>query len=173
VALHGGVVQAHSDGPGKGSEFVVRLPVVAPPAPPPSVSGDFEPTPSYRVLIVDDNVDAATTLAMMFGVWKHDVQVVHDGQSALEAAERYQPDIVLLDIGLPGKNGYEVAQELRRRPAFDQTLLAAITGYGQEEDRRQSEAAGFDRHLVKPVEARFLRELLSHPKLYREPSGTK
>jgi CheY-like chemotaxis protein len=91
----------------------------------------------------------------------------------LDLADRYQPDLVLLDIGLPGKNGYEVAQELRRRPAFEQTLLAAITGYGQQEDRRQSDAAGFDRHLVKPVEARFLQELLTHPKLSRVTSSTK
>ena len=173
VALHGGDVQAYSDGPGKGSEFVVRLPVAAPPHPLPSASGNFGPTPSYRVLIVDDNVDAATTLAMMFRVWKHNVEVVHDGQSALEMADRYQPDIVLLDIGLPGKNGYEVAEELRRRPAFEQTLIAAITGYGQDEDRRQSDAAGFDQHLVKPVEIRFLRELLTHSKLSRETSGAK
>jgi two-component system CheB/CheR fusion protein len=173
VTLHGGTVQAFSDGPGKGSEFVVRLPLAAQPAPPPSTSGEFEPTPSYRVLIVDDNVDAATTLAMMFRFWKHEVEVVHDGQAALDIAERYQPDIILLDIGLPGKNGYEVAHALRRRPAFEQSLLVAITGYGQEEDRRQSEAAGFDRHLVKPVEARFLRELLNHPKLSREISSAK
>jgi CheY-like chemotaxis protein/two-component sensor histidine kinase len=170
VNLHGGVVQAHSDGPGKGSEFVVKLPIAAPPPEPPSEPGEFEATPSYRILIVDDNVDAATTLSMMFEFWKHEVRVVHDGQAALDMADSYQPDLVLLDIGLPGKNGYEVAQELRHRPAFEQTLLVAITGYGQADDRRASEDAGFDRHLVKPVEIRFLHELLMHPKLGREAS---
>lgn len=161
VDLHHGTVEAHSAGPGRGSEFVVRMPLAEAPAE--TEPGDTVPQPGgpYRVLIVDDNLDAATTLAMMFGSWKHTVEVAHDGLTGLEKARRMRPDILLLDIGLPGIDGYEVARRLRSEPAFDGMLLVAITGYGQEDDRRRSQQAGVDLHLVKPVDARMLKKLVT------------
>lgn len=169
VERHGGTIEARSEGPGKGSEFIVRLPLLS------RVPGSErrpgrhgEPraeveTPHHRVLVVDDNVDAARTLSEIATLWHHDVHVAHNGVEALEAAKTYHPDVVLLDIGLPGMSGYQVAQELRRQPEFAQTMLIAITGYGQEEDRRRSREAGFNHHLVKPVTPDALYELLSVP----------
>ena len=165
VTLHGGTVMAFSEGPGRGSEFSVRLPVAE--APPPSAAQPVRvpAAVSRRILVVDDNIDGATTLAMMFQMWKHQVEVAHDGVGVLDLARQFRPELILLDIGLPGQDGYEVARQLRSDAEFAETLLVAITGYGQEDDRRRSDEAGFDLHLVKPVEARFLRELLAHPKL--------
>jgi two-component system CheB/CheR fusion protein len=120
------------------------------------------PCPSRRVLVVDDNVDAAESLAMVLRVGGHEVCTAHDGLAALNAAEQFQPEVVLLDIGLPKVDGYEVARRLRERAGSEQVLLVAVTGYGQEEDRRRAEEAGFDAHLVKPADPFALHRLLAH-----------
>lgn len=163
VEMHGGQVRASSAGLGCGSEFEVRLPVGDAPAPAPSCANDV-PAPGSsprRVLVVDDNRDAAETLAMLLQTTGHDVHVTYDGASALELASDVQPDVVLLDIGLPRMDGYEVARRLRRLPGLDKMILIALTGYGQEEDRRRSRVAGFDSHLVKPVDLNTLQALVS------------
>jgi CheY-like chemotaxis protein len=116
-----------------------------------------------RVLIVDDSVDSAESLAMWLRLMEHDVRTVHHGAAALEAAIRFRPDVVLLDIGLPGMSGYEVARQLRARPETKHALLVALTGFGAPEDRRRSEAAGFDHHLVKPIDPDALAELIAGP----------
>jgi signal transduction histidine kinase len=166
VELHGGSVQAHSAGPGQGSEFVVRLPTVtAGPARPPSGNGVHEPgNPGRccRILIVDDNVDSAESLGLLLSVKGHDVRTVHDGATALTAARTFLPEVILLDIGLPRMDGYEVARRLRQEPGLEGVLLVALTGYGQEEDRRRSLEAGFNHHFVKPVDTQALEELFAH-----------
>jgi CheY-like chemotaxis protein len=154
--MHGGRVEASSGGPGKGSEFVLRLPVAAAPEDT-RVSQRPSRAPvraarRSRVLVVDDNVDAATSLALLLKLDGHDVALAHDGPAALVAARTFNPKVILLDIGLPGMSGYEVARELRRDPAFSETTLIALTGYGQAEDRRRSKTAGFDHHLTKPID---------------------
>ena len=116
-----------------------------------------------RILVVDDNVGTAKVLSLLLAkLGSHDVRMVHDGQSVLEAAKEHRPEIVLLDIGLPHVNGYEVAKRLRQQPEFQDTLLIALTGYGTEEDRRRSASVGFDRHLVKPPSLDDLRQVLAH-----------
>jgi PAS domain S-box-containing protein len=154
VELHGGMVEATST-VGQGSEFVVRLPVVLPPerqsVPPPAEEAE-QPRPSLRVLVVDDNVDTVTTLAMLVRESGYDVRTAYDGSTVLEAALDYRPNVVLLDIGLPGMNGYEVAKQIRQQPALKNLVLVAMTGYGQESDRKSSHDAGFDHHLVKPAD---------------------
>jgi PAS domain S-box-containing protein len=154
VEMHGGTVEA-SSALGQGSEFVVRLPVVPVPEPQPSLppAEKAEPSgPSLRVLVVDDNVDTVTTLAMLVQESGHDVRTAYDGPAVLEAALDYRPDVVLLDIGLPGLNGFEVARQIRQQPALRDAVLVALTGYGREADRRRSQEAGFDHHLVKPAD---------------------
>jgi PAS domain S-box-containing protein len=164
VEMHGGSVSAHSEGPGRGSEFVVRLPALEV-APRPPEQREGAPSPraaaARRVLVVDDNVDAADSVAMLLRFWGHDVRLAYNGPQALEVAGRFQPELVVLDIGLPGMNGYEVARRLRQQPRFRKTVLAALTGYGQEEDRRRSADAGFDRHMTKPVDPEELRQLVA------------
>jgi PAS domain S-box-containing protein len=170
VEMHGGSVDAHSDGPGKGSEFVVRLPALSPKEKAGGVrpqDGSRKPvgaTPQRRILVVDDNVDAAESLAILLRIEGHDVRVAHDGPAALEAVEADPPDLVFLDIGMPVMNGYDVAQRLRQRPGLEHLLLVAMTGWGQEEDRRRSHEAGFDHHLVKPADPEALRHLVAHPR---------
>jgi PAS domain S-box-containing protein len=167
VELHGGTITALSEGPGKGSEFVVRLPsppgTPAGPAAPEARDRGAEPGLSRRrILVVDDNVDGAVSLARLLELLHgHEVQVAHDGPSALEVADRFRPEVVLLDIGLPGMDGHEVARRLRARPEFGRTPLVALTGWGQESDRRRSREAGFDHHLVKPVDLDALSGLLA------------
>src|SRR5205823_1626020 len=116
---------------------------------------------SLRVLVVDDNEDAAASLALLLGLWGHQAKVAHEGRTALAVAEEQHPDAVLLDIGLPGMDGYQVARRLRQLPGLEKTLLVAMTGYGQEEDRRRSYEVGFQHHLVKPVDPMQVRELLA------------
>jgi two-component system CheB/CheR fusion protein len=118
-------------------------------------------TQHCRVLVVDDNVDAAQSLAMLLRLSGQDVRVEHNGPAALQAADEYRPMLVLLDIGLPGMSGYEVAALLRQRPNLDGMTLVAVTGYGQEDDRRRSREVGFDHHLVKPVEPEALQAILA------------
>jgi PAS domain S-box-containing protein len=167
VEMHGGTVTAHSEGPGKGSEFIVRLPALAQQQPIPGVRAAGQegepvgPAPQRRILVVDDNVDAAESLALLLRLEGHDVRVAHDGPAALAAVEADPPDLAFLDIGMPVMNGYEVAQRLRQRPGSENLVLAAMTGWGQEEDRRRSREAGFDHHLIKPVEPEALHKLLA------------
>jgi signal transduction histidine kinase/CheY-like chemotaxis protein len=163
--MHGGTVEAHSPGLGQGSEFVVHLPVRAaaalPEPPPPRETSPFTPARPVRVLVVEDNLDAAESLATLLRLWGHEVRVVHDGLDALDEARAYRPEVVLLDIGLPGLDGYQVAERLRSEVGLDHALLVAMTGYGQPEDRRRSREAGIHHHFVKPVEPFVLRNLLA------------
>ena len=163
VDLHGGTVEVYSV-LGQGSEFVVRLPVVltALPSSTPRPT-DMAPPPGAgcRVLVVDDNKDAAVMLAMLLEASGHDVRMVHDGPAALKATIDDRPDVVLLDIGLPGLDGFEVAKRIRRQPMLEHIVLVALTGYGQESDRERSRAAGFDHHLVKPADFEKVRDILA------------
>ena len=167
VEMHGGSIQAWSPGPGMGSLFVIRLPLAAVEPPPAELEAGPRAAPGVaaaeggrRVLVVDDNLDAANSLAELLNIWGQRVRVAHDGPSAVEAALEFLPDVVLLDIGLPGMNGYEVARRLRQEERLRGTLLVAVTGYGQEEDRREAFSAGFDHHFTKPVSAERLLRLL-------------
>jgi len=195
VEQHGGTVSARSEGPGRGTEITVRLPVlqvaragpargtedaetsavaattpIAPTSAIPitaEVAGgrtmtDAPPPPALRrVLIVDDNVDAAESVAMLLQTANHDVRVAHDGLAALSIAREFAPDVVLLDIGLPRMDGYAVARALRAEPSLNGVRLIALSGYGQDDDRRRSQEAGFDHHLVKPVEPAALETLIA------------
>jgi signal transduction histidine kinase/DNA-binding response OmpR family regulator len=166
VELHGGTVEAHSVGAGHGSEFVVRLPALAerPELPEHSSgAGGEEAGKPVRVLLVDDNVDAAESLATLLRLQSHEVRLAHEGLTAVKTAESFRPDVVLLDIGLPGMDGYEVAHRLRAETGLNETLLVALTGYGQEDYRRRSRAAGIDVHMVKPVDLEALYTLLARP----------
>jgi signal transduction histidine kinase/ActR/RegA family two-component response regulator len=165
VEKHGGRVEAHSEGPGQGSEFVVRLPALAGrpsrPAAPNKATRLATLIPKRRILVVDDNADAAESLALLLRMEPHEVEVAHDGPAALAAVDADPPDLIFLDIGMPVMNGYEVAQRLRQRPGLEKVQLVAMTGWGQEEDRRRSQEAGFDHHLIKPAEPSALRRLLA------------
>jgi CheY-like chemotaxis protein len=168
VEMHGGTAEAHSDGPGHGSEFVVRLPVVVEPAAgaahePATLSPAEGGTRPRRFLIVDDNVDSAVSLEILLQRVGHDTQIAHDGLEAVEAAGKFRPDVVLLDIGLPRLNGYDACRRIREQPWGRSMVLVAVTGWGRDEDRQTSEAAGFDHHIVKPVDYRALLELLGSP----------
>ena len=118
-----------------------------------------------RVFVVEDNLDAASTLVDLLRIWGYEAEAVHDGLVAVELAATFRPDVVLLDIGLPGIDGYEVARRLRGKPDLAHPLIIAVTGYGQESDRKQAREAGFDHHLVKPVDLEALRRLLSQAPL--------
>ena len=162
VELHGGAVAAHSAGLGQGSEFIVRLPAVSPAGEPIlRVETAKRSAQTSRVLVVDDNKDSADMLVMLLQMFGHEAHATYSGQAALEAALEYQPEVVLLDIGLPDMSGYVVAQRLRQQPETKHLKLIAMTGYGQDSDRQRSEEAGFDRHLVKPVDPQKLQELLA------------
>jgi two-component system CheB/CheR fusion protein len=169
VEMHGGTVEARSEGMGRGSEFVVRLPcplsLALGPLPDTRDLGqgtrDKGQGSGLRILVVDDNADAAESLALLLLGAGHEVHTAHDGPAALEAARAIRPDAVVLDIGLPRMDGYEVARRLCGEPGLARPLLVALTGYGQEEDRRRVEEAGFDAYLVKPAEPETLRALLA------------
>jgi signal transduction histidine kinase len=167
VELHGGHVHAFSAGPGQGSEFMVRLPLMTKPLPLPEDPDEDDresaPGPARRILVVDDIVDSAESLAVLLRLQGHEVKVAYDGTTALAAAQAAPPEVVLLDIGLPGMDGYQVARRLRQQPALRKTLVVALTGYGQEEDRRRCQEAGIDQHLVKPVNLTTLNRLLAGP----------
>jgi PAS domain S-box-containing protein len=179
VELHGGRITAQSEGPGRGSEFLVSLPILkeaprrraGPPA-----AGRTRPaagTTRRRILVVDDNTEAALSLAKILSrIHDQEVRVAHDGPSALDTAKAFLPEAVVLDIEMPDMDGHEVARRLRRRPELEGVVLIALTGWGQEEDRRQSKEAGFDHHLAKPVESDVLLQLITAPRaVVQIPAG--
>ena len=170
VERHGGSIEALSLGLGQGSEFRVRLPTVETieAAPVPATNGAEVGKGDRRILIVDDNEDSAFTLEMLFEMTGDRTQTAHDGLAAVAAAEAFRPHIVLLDIGLPKLNGYEVARQIRQQPWGQEMVLIALTGWGQPEDRRKSSEAGFDAHMVKPIDHDALLKLLNE--LTSEPS---
>jgi PAS domain S-box-containing protein len=165
VELHGGRVEARSQGPGKGSEFIVHLPLAEDQAPvlprQASYAAASIPASLHRILVVDDNEDAAESLAVLLQMMGNDIRVVYNGLDAVRVASEYRPDVVLLDIGLPGLDGHEVARVIRNEPWAARTTLIALTGWGQDEERRKSVDAGFDYHMVKPVEPDALMKLLA------------
>ncbi|MFO0929312.1 MAG: PAS domain S-box protein [Gemmataceae bacterium] len=164
VEMHGGTVVAHSAGPGKGSEFIVRLPLAAVGShPAESDKGESKTLPRLprrRILVVDDNRDAADSLAVVMRLLGHEVHVAYEGAAALAAARRLHPDVVLLDIGLPRVNGYEVARQLREEPWGEHVALVAVTGWGQETDKQRAAEVGFDHHLTKPVAPQTITQLM-------------
>ncbi|HJZ91164.1 MAG TPA: PAS domain S-box protein [Gemmataceae bacterium] len=174
VEMHGGIVEAHSAGRGHGSEFIVRLPLAptdeieplteSPPGMGATQSASDSPR---RVLVVDDNRDAADSLSDLVGMLGHEVRTVHDGLAAIAVARAFRPQVVLMDIGMPKLNGYEAARHIRAEPWGRDVVLAAVTGWGQEADRQRSREAGFDHHLVKPVEPAAVRQVLADPRLAR------
>lgn len=165
VEMHHGTVSAFSAGPGQGSEFVVRLPVSH------ALAATVETTPQAhhtkgprrRILVVDDNADAALTVGTLLRAWGHDVHTVFNGPAALAEAQSFRPEVVLLDIGMPGMSGYDVARALRAHPIDPGTIIIALTGYGRESDRERSFEAGFDYHLTKPPDPNMLESLLTLP----------
>ena len=164
VGLHAGTIEAHSEGPGRGSEFVVRLPTVVVESESPATARDRAAetrAPCRRILVVDDNRDAAETLAMMLRLEGNEVSTAFDGESAIAATAQFNPEVVLMDLGMPKVDGYEAARAIRRDRSAAEVVLIALTGWGGDVDRRLSEEAGFDRHLVKPVMPTELLELLS------------
>jgi signal transduction histidine kinase len=163
--MHGGSVEAHSEGPGKGSEFIVHLPSARTPKKPlpKAPRGQLPAVGGARILVVDDNADTALGLVRLLSILGNEVSAVHDGPAAIESARTFRPHFVLLDIGLPGMDGYHVASALREDEALKNTVIIAVSGYGQEEDRRRSRAAGFDYHLVKPVDFESLTSLIGRP----------
>jgi CheY-like chemotaxis protein len=166
VEMHKGTVEARSAGLGHGSEFIVSLPLAAPISAQqsnvtPAEENQTAAPSGHRIIVVDDNRDAAETLAVVLRLEGHTVATAHDGHTALELAKSWQPELVLLDLGMPGMDGFEVARRLREQPGLEKVVLAALTGWGQQADRQRTAAAGFDHHLVKPVDMNMLMELLA------------
>jgi CheY-like chemotaxis protein len=165
IEMHEGTIAATSDGPGCGSEFVIRLPAVtteetseAEPAPGAAAPPEL---PRRRILVVDDLHESAQTLARMLRAIGQEVETAHDGHSALAYVREHKPDVLFLDIAMPGMSGYEVARGIRASNDFDSPMLVALTGYGQDDDRRRAQEAGFDYHLTKPASIEQLTSLLS------------
>lgn len=166
VEMHGGHIEARSEGPGRGSEFIVHLPVLAATTENPPVAGardELQPG-TCRVLVADDKPDALNSLVMLLRLSGHEVAIAHDGQEAVEVAARFRPDVALLDIGMPRLNGYDACRHIRQQPWGKDMIIIALTGWGQEEDLRNSKAAGFSSHLVKPVDPTALLQLLAEPR---------
>jgi CheY-like chemotaxis protein len=166
VRLHGGTIVAASEGRGKGSAFTVRLPLSPQQADPEDADSHTIrmmglPMDELRILVVDDNTDAAESLKMLLSVFGHQVEIAHDGQSAIAVARTQQPQLVFLDIGLPGMDGYEVARRFRSDADLAESKLIALSGYGTENDQQRSRAAGFNRHLVKPVDPSELPAIIA------------
>jgi two-component system, sensor histidine kinase len=162
VELHDGTLEGFSDGPDLGSEFVVRLPMAAnlKPAESAEPAAALPTRRSLRILIADDNLDSATTLAVGLRNSGHEVRTTPDGLSLLDAVEVFRPEVGILDIGMPGLNGYEVARRIRAGHG-DKILLVAVTGWGQEEDKRRAQEAGFDHHLTKPITIDAIHQVLA------------
>ncbi|MFT3859586.1 MAG: response regulator [Aquabacterium sp.] len=174
VHLHHGLIEARSPGQGRGSEFRIHLPCMnaaAATAPQTPAAASTTPEPRRRVLIVDDNADAAESVAMVLDLHGHEVKAVGDGAQALASLEQFSPDAVVLDIGLPGEDGYEVARRLRRHPLTRDALLIALTGYGQREDVARATEAGFDRHFVKPADPELLAQCIAQARLVRKDAA--
>ena len=164
LEMHGGTIEARSDGEGRGSEFVVRLPVVmsdAGPARPNGQTSETVPPVRRRILVVDDNVDAADSLGQLLEMLGNEVRTANDGEAGIAVAAQFRPDMVLMDIAMPKLNGYEAARRMREHPWCQGMVLVALTGWGQENDRKRSADAGFDHHLIKPVEIGALTKLMS------------
>jgi CheY-like chemotaxis protein/anti-sigma regulatory factor (Ser/Thr protein kinase) len=163
VEMHGGRVEARSEGPGKGSEFVVRLPVVVEASEPRACEAerDRDIKTALRILIVDDNRDGANSLSMMLRVMGSDTRTAYDGEEAVATAVEFRPDVILLDIGLPKLNGYEACRRIRAQSGGRKLVLIAQTGWGQDVDRQRTHEAGFDHHLVKPLDPKALMNLLA------------
>jgi CheY-like chemotaxis protein/anti-sigma regulatory factor (Ser/Thr protein kinase) len=162
VEMHGGSIEARSDGEGHGSEFIVRLPVISMPlVAAPRTGAASESSTQRRVLIVDDNRDSADSLAMLLEITGNKIFLAYDGVEALEALDNHRPEVVLLDIGLPKLDGHEVCRRIREKAWGKDIIIIALTGWGQEDDRRKSEEAGFNGHLVKPVDYDLLLSLLA------------
>jgi signal transduction histidine kinase/CheY-like chemotaxis protein len=160
--LHGGTLTAYSQGPGTGSEFILRLPAARPPAAPDHSGNPHATTvPRRRILVVDDNVDAAESLALILGYGGHEIRTAHGGRDAIRIAQEMRPDVMILDLGMPDMDGYAVARVIRSDPHLAHTRLIALSGYGQPEDLRRTATAGFDAHLIKPVEQAALERVLS------------
>jgi two-component system CheB/CheR fusion protein len=158
--MQNGSVHALSAGTGQGSEFIVRLPCLEHAAPSsPSVRPAGTQDAAHRVLVVDDYVDSAESMAVLLQAEGHEVRIAHEGLTAIKMAPDFKPSLVFLDIGLPGMNGFEVARSLRSMPETKDCVLVAMTGYGQAEDHQRSLENGFDRHFVKPVDPLALQEL--------------
>jgi two-component system CheB/CheR fusion protein len=172
VEAHGGTVEASSGGKGAGTEFVVRLPLAAPPA-----ARDVTPAPpprSRRVLIIEDNVDAAESLRLALAMEGHEVEVAHDGSDGLDRAREFGPDVVLCDVGLPQMDGYLVAKAFRADPGLREAFLVALTGYGLPEDERRAADAGFDTHLIKPAAIEQIQEVIGRaPQRGATPSAAR
>ncbi|HVI78133.1 MAG TPA: ATP-binding protein [Candidatus Acidoferrum sp.] len=163
VSMHGGTVEAMSKGKDQGSEFVVRLPLAQTPGHETTAEPEAAAEPAgLRVLVVDDNYDAADVLQMLLASIGINAKAVNSGPTALTAIPQFKPEVILMDIGMPGMSGHEVARQIRGEPQFNDIKLVALTGWGQEEDRRQSKASGFDHHLTKPVSLKTLKELLAN-----------
>ncbi len=162
VEMHGGRVEAKSEGLGKGSEFVVRLPVVVDASKPQELGGEVEQsvTSSHRILVVDDSRDGANILSKMLRIMGNDTRTAYDGQEAVDMAGEFRPDVILLDIGLPRLNGYEACRRIREQSWGKGIVMIAVTGWGQDDDRRRSHEAGFDHHMVKPVDPQSLMKML-------------
>ena len=163
VEMHGGSIEAHSEGPKRGSEFVVRLPVALDlKATQPAAAGGEHAAhrSNRRILVVDDNRDSADSLATMLNIMGNEVRTAHDGLEAVDLAATFNPEVVLMDIGLPMLNGFDAARRMRDQPGGNGMVIVALTGWGQEEDRRRSQEAGFDHHIVKPVDPFALEKLL-------------
>jgi len=163
VEMHGGTIEARSDGEGKGSEFVVQLPVAIEASKPPEVDIEESKTvkSSLRILVVDDNRDGANSLAMMLKIMGNDTRTAYDGQAGVDVAGEFRPDVILLDIGLPKLNGHEASRYIREQSWGKGVVLIAVTGWGQDEDRRRSQEAGFDHHMVKPVDPKVLMKMIA------------
>jgi two-component system CheB/CheR fusion protein len=165
TVMHGGTIEVHSDGPGSGSEFVVRLPALPEEhaeevTEAPSRAGEEPVSEGMRVLVVDDSADSARSLGSLLELLGHEVEVAHGGPEALEIVASRPPEVAVLDIGMPGMDGFELARRLRERFPPEELLLVAVTGWGKDEDRRRSREAGFDHHLVKPARPADLQQLL-------------
>jgi CheY-like chemotaxis protein len=163
--MHGGTIAAYSAGHSHGSEFIVRLPIAVPARHQREASPKIEPrrevAAHHRALVVDDNQDAATSLGILLQFLGADVQTAPDGKAAIEVIQSYRPDVVFVDLGMPGMDGFKVARHVRQRPEFAGLLLIALTGWGQTEDFKRTSEAGFDHHLVKPASLMALQSLLN------------